>query len=109
MKTLAEIDAAVQAAIDHLAAVQAERLAWLDQRKVVVIAAFDAGSSRDEIVAALNVTYPTVVAILHRAGRSERQRRLVGLSSRQRADYERLVRAAASSKVARAIATNIGV
>ena len=56
------------------------------------------------IAAKWGVPYGHVAAILHKARRTERTRRAIGLELPQKADYDRLVRAGVHTRLARLIA-----
>jgi len=96
----AEIDAA-QARLDALLK---ERAASIAARRAAIVAAFDAGAARADIMARFGIDYGALATLLHKAGRSERQRRAAALSAAQRAHYERLIRQGVRSAIARAIA-----
>jgi hypothetical protein len=107
-RTLPEIDADLAATRKRLADLEAERKLAVQHKREAVVKAFDDGASRQQIVAAFDLTYTTVAHILSQAGRSEKQRRALGLSPLQLAEYQRLLRAGVPSKTARAIAETVG-
>ncbi len=122
MRTPIEIKATIEAErrafAQRLAKLQAERraavVARTDARRVAlaprnaeIVKAFDDGASRDDIAATLGVTYQVVANVLHKAGRSERQRRAKGMTPAQQADYRRLLRHL-PSRAARNIALAVG-
>ena len=104
LRPLADIQADIAAAAQHLSELEAERRRTREVRSAGIVADFDAGLARAAIAAKWGVAYPVVAAILHRARRTERARRARGLDLAQRADYERLVRAGVCTRLARAIA-----
>lgn len=104
VRPLADILADIAAAERHLADLANERRLTRVTRRAAIVADFDAGLSRAAIAAKWGVPYGYVAAILHKARRTERTRRAVGLDLAQRADYERLVRAGVRTRIARAIA-----
>lgn len=104
MGAIAAIDREIDVTIDRLTKLRAERAAAVVTRRDAVIKAFDDGASRSQIAAAFDVPDSLVASVLHRAGRTEDQRRAIGLMPAQRADYERLVRQGVKSRLARVIA-----
>jgi hypothetical protein len=104
VRPLADILADIAAAERHLAHLANERRLTRLTRRAAIVADFDAGISRAAIASKWGVPYGYVAAVLHKARRTERTRRAVGLDLAQRADYERLVRAGVRTRIARAIA-----
>lgn len=104
LRPLAAIQADIAATAAHLSDLEAERRRTRAQRVAGIVADFDAGLSRAAIAAKWGVPYGQVAAILHKAHRTERTRRAVGLDLAQRADYERMVRARVPTRLARVIA-----
>jgi hypothetical protein len=103
-RPLAAIARDIDAATDRLTKLRAEHAAALVARRADIVKAFDDGASRHQICEAFEVEYTLVASVLHRAGRTEEQRRAIGLHPGQRADYERLVRQGVKSRLARVIA-----
>lgn len=108
-RPVTEICAEIDAAQARLGALRRERAASLAARRAAIVAAFDKGAPRIEIVARFGVGYGALAALLHRAGRSERQRRAIDLSRAQRAHYERLVRQGVRSRLAHVIAQAVAL
>ena len=104
LRPLADIQADIAAAARHLSDLEAERRHTREVRDAGIVADFDAGHSRAAIASRWGVPYGQVGAVLHKAHRTERTRRAVGLDLAQRADYERLVRARVPTRLARVIA-----
>lgn len=104
LRPLADIRADIAATARHLSDLQAERRRLREARSAGIIADFDAGLSRAAIAARWDVPYGHVAAILHKARRTERTRRAIGLDLPQRTDYDRLVRAGVRTRLARVIA-----
>jgi hypothetical protein len=105
---MADILADIAAAERLVADLADERRVTRLLRRACIVTDFDAGLSRAAIAAKWRVPYGHVAAILHKAGRTERTRRAIGLDLAQRADYERLIRAGVRTRVARAIALRGG-
>jgi hypothetical protein len=103
-RPLATIQADIAATAAHLSDLEAERRRSREVRGAGIVTDFDAGLSRAAIAAKWDVPYGQVAAILHKARRTERTRRAVGLDLAQRADYERMVRAHVPTRLARVIA-----
>jgi hypothetical protein len=103
-RPLSDIQADIAAATLHLARLGHERRRARVARRLGIVADFDGGLSRAAIAAKWGVDYGQVAAVLHKAGRSERTRRAIGLNDSQRVDYHRLLRQGVSSMIARAIA-----
>jgi len=103
-RPLDTIQADIAAATLELARLGQEHRRARMARRLGIVGDFDAGLSRAAIAAKWSVDYSKVAAVLHKAGRSERTRRALGLSDSQRADYERLVRQGVSTLIARVIA-----
>lgn len=106
-RSLVDIDADLAATNTRLAQLEIERAEAVEAKRCAIIKAFDDGARRAQIVAAYGVTYKALSAILHKAGRTERQRQALGLSLRQEAEYRRLTRAGVSSRAARNIAKTL--
>jgi hypothetical protein len=104
MRALAELDREIDATQDRLTKLLAERATAIVARRGAIIKAFDEGASRQQICDAFDVEYSLVASVLHRAGRTEDQRRAIDLKPAQRADYERLLRQGVRSRLARVIA-----
>lgn len=104
VRPLADIQADIAATARLLADLEVERRRTRLVRRAGIVVDFDAGLSRAEIAAKWDVPYGYVAAILHKACRTERTRRAIGLELPQRADYERLVRAGVRTRLARVIA-----
>jgi hypothetical protein len=104
MRTVTELSREIDATQDRLTKLLAERAAAIVARRDNIVKAFDDGASRQQICAAFGVEYTLVANVLHRAGRTEVQRRAIDLQPAQRADYNRLVSQGVKSRVARAIA-----
>lgn len=103
-RSVTEICREIDAAQARLAALLRERVSSLAARRAAIVAAFDAGATRAEIMARFGLEYRALAAVLHKAGRSERQRRAADLSRAQRGHYERLVRQGVRAGIARIIA-----
>jgi hypothetical protein len=103
-RPLADIQADIAATTRHLADLEIERRRIRLVRRAGIVIDFDAGLSRAAIAAKWRVSYGHVAAILHKARRTERTRRAIGLELPQRADYDRLVRAGVRTRIARLIA-----
>jgi len=103
-RPLPDIQAEIAAATLRLARLERERRRARIARRTGIVADFDGGLSRAAIAAKWGVDYGQVASVLHKAGRSERSRRALGLSDSQRVDYQRLVRQGVRSLIARAIA-----
>lgn len=103
-RPLPDIQADIANATLQLARLAHERRGARAARRLGIVADFDDGLSRAAIAAKWGVDYGQVADILHKAGRTERTRRALGLSDSQRADYQRLLRQGVSSMIARAIA-----
>jgi len=104
VRPLADILADIAAAERQLADLETERRLTRLMRRAGIVIDFDAGLSRTAIAAKWGVPYGHVAAILHKARRTERTRRAVGLDTAQRADYDRLVRQRVPTRLARVIA-----
>lgn len=104
IRPMADILADIAAAERLVADLADERRLSRLMRRACIVIDFDKGLSRSAIAAKWGVPYGHVAAILHKAGRTERTRRAVGLDLAQRADYERLVRAGVRTRLARVIA-----
>jgi imidazolonepropionase-like amidohydrolase len=103
-RPVAEICTEIDATQARLDALLRERASSLAARRAAIVAAFDGGATRAEIMARFGLSYAALATVLHKAGRSERQRRAAELSRAQRAHYERLVRQGVRSGIARVIA-----
>jgi len=104
VRPLADIQADIAAAARYLSDLETERRRTRLVRSAGIVTDFDAGLSRAAIADKWGVPYGHVAAILHKARRTERTRRAVGLDTAQRADYDRLVRQRVPTRLARAIA-----
>lgn len=104
VRPLADILADIAAAERQLADLETERRLTRLMRRAGIVIDFDAGLSRAAIAAKWGVPYGHVAAILHKARRTERTRRAIGLELPQKADYDRLVRAGVRTRIARLIA-----
>ena len=104
VRPLADIQADIAAAARQLADLEAERRRTRRVRRAGIVRDFDAGLSRAAIADKWGVPYGHVAAILHKARRTERTRRAIGLERPQKADYDRLVRAGVRTRLARVIA-----
>lgn len=107
MRSLREIQADIAAAAGTLAALEKEREAARLACQRGIVADFDAGLPRAAIAARWGVDYGYVAGVLHRAGRTEKTRRAMGLSAAQRRHYEIALRGGASSALARRIAQEV--
>lgn len=107
MRSLAEIGREIDATQDRLAKLRQERAETIVARREAIIKAFDDGASRAQIVATFDIDYGALATLLHKEGRSYRQRRGADLGPAQRADYKRLLRHGVSSRSARAIAQTV--
>ena len=103
-RNLDTIDAEIAAANVRLAQLEIERAEAMEAKRCAAIKAFDDGARRAQIVAAYGITYKALSAILHKAGRTEKQRQALGLSPKQEAEYQRLTRGGVPSRTARNIA-----
>jgi imidazolonepropionase-like amidohydrolase len=108
-RPVAEICAEIDATQARLDALLQERAASLAARRAAIVAAFDGGATRADIMARFGLDYGALGTLLHKAGRSERQRRAADLSRAQRAHYERLVRQGVRSSLARVIAQAVAL
>lgn len=106
-RTPDQIKAEIAATNTRLAQLEVEYAEAVDARRCAIIKAFDDGARRAQIVAAYGITYKALSAILHKAGRTEKQRQALGLSPKQEAEYQRLTRAGVSSRAARNIARTL--
>lgn len=107
-RPIEQIRTEVAATNMRLAQLEIELAEAIDVRRQAVIKAFDDGASRAQIVAAFPpITYQVVANILHKAGRSEKQRATLGLTPKQEAEFQRLTRAGVSVRAARSIAETI--
>jgi len=104
VRPLADILADTAAAERQLADLETERRLTRLMRRAGIVIDFDAGLSRTAIAAKWGVPYGHVAAILHKARRTERTRRAIGLELPQKADYDRMVRAGVHTRLARLIA-----
>jgi hypothetical protein len=104
VRPLADIQADIAAAARYLSDLETERRRTRLVRSAGIVTDFDAGLSRAAIADKWGVPYGHVAAILHKARRTERTRRAVGLDTAQRADYDRLVRQRVPTRLARVIA-----
>jgi len=93
--------AAVRQTLGQLAR---ERAAAHSRRRAGIVADFDGGLDRAAIAARWGASYGVVAQILHRAGRTARTRAALGLTARQRADYQWLLAQGVRCTIARAIA-----
>lgn len=107
MRTLVDIGNDIDAAAAALDRLIEERVAFLAARRESIVRAFDDGATRAEICAAFEVDYGTLGSILHRAGRSERQRRAAGLPIEKRPHYDKLLRQGMPSRMAAQIAESL--
>lgn len=104
MRAPPQIEPELRAAIDHLASLREEMAEAVAERREAIIKSFDDGMSRDGIAEFFAVPDTTVTSILCRAGRTEEQRRRIGLTPAQCAHYDKLLRQKIPSRVARQIA-----
>src|SRR6185437_10279260 len=104
VRPLTDIQADIAAAARHLSDLEAERRRTRLVRSAGIVTDFDAGLSRAAIADKWGVPYGHVAAILHKARRTERTRRAIGLELPQKADYDRMVRAGVHTRLARLIA-----
>jgi len=104
VRPLADILADIAATARQLADLEVERRRTRLVRRAGIVGDFDAGLSRAAIADKWGVPYGHVAAILHKARRTERTRRAIGLERPQKADYDRLVRAGVGTRLARVIA-----
>jgi hypothetical protein len=107
LRSLEEIDAALAATEARLRQLKDERAEIVAGERSEIVKAFDDGARRAQIVAAFGITYRALACILNRAGRSEKQRRAVGLSLKQAVEYRRLLLAGVPSRAARNIAMTL--
>ena len=103
-RPLPRIQADIAVASRYLARLAQERRQAHAVRRLGIVADFDAGLARAEIAAKWGVEYGLVAAILHKAGRTERSRRALGLSDSQRTEYQRILGHGVRPTIARAIA-----
>jgi hypothetical protein len=80
-RPLPDIQADIAAATLNLARLEHERRRARVARRVGIVDDFDGGLSRAAIAAKWDVDYGLVAAVLHKAGRTERSRRALGLST----------------------------
>lgn len=107
-RTIDQIRAELAATNVRLAQLEIELAEAIDARRAAVIKAFDDGATRQQIVVAYDITYKALAAILHKAGRTEKQRLALGLTPKQESEYRRLTAAGVPSRTAHNIARAIG-
>lgn len=106
-RTIEHIDAEIAATTTRLAQLKSERAEAVAGERCEIVKAFDDGARRAQIVAAFGITYRALACILNRAGRSEKQRRAIGLSLKQAIEYRRMIAGGVPSRAARNIARTL--
>lgn len=102
------LDAEIAEYARRLAEAEAARTLAVAERRLGIVVDFDNGMRRAAIAHKWRVSYGTVAAVLHRAGRSEKTRRAHGLDPEQRRHYAAALAAGTPSVLARRIAEAVG-
>ena len=107
MRTLAEIDYGISAALKLIVSLQEARKKLIEERDAACLSAFDSGVERRAICELHQITYPALSSLLHKNKRTRKSRIVSGLTLAQRRHFGVLTRKGYTPKQARVIAVAV--